>query len=436
MRGRGHGSPRLAEWTRFVQPTHRAWRTCLFVAFAFLGSAQAVAPQTLSHRGFVEGRGYWYPETAPNDTRTEVADFLAREEIFVKPVPWFQLAAGFDIRANSYEQVDQSWDTLDWRDRGALRPAISLRRLSGNLRHGPLTVDVGKQFIRWGKTDIVTPTDYLAPRDFLNVVGGDELLGVTGARVVIASSAYSLDAAWVPFFTPSRTPLLTQRWTAVPPSAADFTLVDRGSELPRRAQGGIRLAHTGRGLEYSVSYFHGFSNVPAVDIRPGSEPVQLEVVKTYPALRSYGVDLAVATRWLTIKGEATYSTSPDATADEFAIYVIQLERQVGEWLFLGGYVGEVVHIRRTPFVFAPDRGLTRTAVARASYTIDANRSLALEVAARGTGDGVYGRGEYSQAIGAHWRATAAGVIVRGRDGDFLGQYRRNSHASVALRYSF
>ena len=72
----------------------------------------------------------------------------------------------------------------------------------------------------------------------------------------------------------------------------------------------------------------------------------------------------------------------------------------------------------------------------ASYTIDPNRSVAFEGAIRQNGDGGYTKLEYSQARGQHWRATIGGTLIRGEPGDFLGQYRRNSHVSVALRYSF
>jgi hypothetical protein len=49
---------------------------------------------------------------------------------------------------------------------------------------------------------------------------------------------------------------------------------------------------------------------------------------------------------------------------------------------------------------------------------------------------VYAKAEYSQARGQHWRATRTGVAIAGDQNDFLGQYHRNSHATVALRYSF
>ena len=85
---------------------------------------------------------------------------------------------------------------------------------------------------------------------------------------------------------------------------------------------------------------------------------------------------------------------------------------------------------------APDRGLTKTFLGRAGYTIDTNRSLAFESAVRENGDGLWLKGEYSQAVGQHWRATLNLTLVRGDVGDFLGQYRRNSHALLILRYSF
>jgi hypothetical protein len=49
---------------------------------------------------------------------------------------------------------------------------------------------------------------------------------------------------------------------------------------------------------------------------------------------------------------------------------------------------------------------------------------------------VYARAEYSQALGEHWRATIAAVAIGGHADDFLGQYHRNSHTTMTLRYSF
>jgi hypothetical protein len=140
--------------------------------------------------------------------------------------------------------------------------------------------------------------------------------------------------------------------------------------------------------------------------------------------------------WFTVKGEAAYFTTTSPATDEYVLYVLQLERQTGEWVLVGGYAGEVVTSRRAVLTFAPDRGMARSVVGRVSYTIDPNRSVAFETAIRQSLSGAYLKAEYSQARGQHWRTTMIGALVRGDPDDFLGQYRRNSYISVVLRYSF
>jgi hypothetical protein len=46
------------------------------------------------------------------------------------------------------------------------------------------------------------------------------------------------------------------------------------------------------------------------------------------------------------------------------------------------------------------------------------------------------KGQYSEALEAHWRWTVAGVVIGGERDDFIGQYRRNSHLQLTMRYSF
>src|SRR5439155_12562328 len=201
---------------------------------------------------------------------------------------------------------------------------------------------------------------------------------------------------WVPRFTPSRIPLLNQRWTAVPPEAAQLP-VDLGAVLPEGSQVGIRWSHIGKSFESALSFFDGFNHLPNVSIAFRPIPEQIGVTRVYPAIRSYGIDTAVPLRWLTVKAEAAFLTSPSADADEYVLYVVQLERQTGEWAFVGGYAGEVVTERRAVLPFAPDRGATRALIGRASYTIDSNRGVAFEGAIRQNGDGGYAKAEDSLA---------------------------------------
>ena len=82
-------------------------------------------------------------------------------------------------------------------DRALQRPALVAAPGRATLRRGTLTVDLGKQFIRWGKADILNPTDRFAPRDFLEVTD-DEFLAVIGARAQYERGPHSIDLVWVP----------------------------------------------------------------------------------------------------------------------------------------------------------------------------------------------------------------------------------------------
>lgn len=401
------------------------------------GIARAQAARVAGMRGFIEGTGFVFPEDTPLDGTNVVGDLLFRDEGFVKPLPWLQFAGGLDVRANTHDQVEDSW-RVDIRDRGQLRPRLSIRRLSATIARGPLTLDLGKQFIRWGKTDIVTPTDRFAPRDFINVVD-NEFLAVTGVRVTIQHASNTIEGVWVPWMTPSRVPLLDQRWTSVP-NRPPVPLVDEGAVVPSGSEVGVRVTHTGRGYEAAATFYDGFNNLPDVvtqpNLSPNGVPLSVLLYEQYREQRMYGVDAAVPTKLFTLKGETGYFTTATPGADEYVIYIIQAERQTGEWLLAGGYAGQTITESGTLRTFAPDRGLTKSIVARASYTIDPNRDAAIETAIRQNGDGFLLKGTFSQARGRHIRVTASAALLRGEPDDFLGQYRLNSHATLALRYSF
>jgi hypothetical protein len=209
-------------------------RTALAVLVVFVSAwgVPAARAQSFGERGFIQAGGFFFPDTTQKDPTQVVGDVLVRDEGFVKPANWLQFAAGLDFRANTHDQVDSSWSP-DFSDRGTLRPRLSVRRLNATITHGPLTLDLGKQFIRWGKTDIVTPTDRFAPRDFINVTDNDVLPG-TGARGVFQWKANTGDAVWYRslrragsrFSTSggrrSALPRRLRSWTAAPCFQADW----------------------------------------------------------------------------------------------------------------------------------------------------------------------------------------------------------------------
>jgi hypothetical protein len=392
----------------------------------------AAGAQPIAQRGFIDVRDFLFPQSAPNDATRNVGDLLAREEVFLKPAEWFQLAGGLDLRANSHDQVESQW-RFDWDDRAIRRPRLALRRLAVVLNKGPFTIEAGKGFIRWARADVLNPTDRFAPRDFMNVLDTD-VLPVLAVHPSLRFRNETFEAVWSPQLTPSRLPLLNQRWTVLPPAVQGIPVVDGGSILPSGSEQGVRWNHAGSRFDASLSFFDGFNHLPNIETR--LLPTRLELTRVFPSLRSYGGDLAIPTRWLTLKGEAAYFTSPTSTNDEYVLYVIEVERQIREWVLVVGYAGEAVTENRGVFSFAPDRGIAKSVLGRAAYTVDPRRTIAIEAAVRQSGDGLYIKGEYSQAFAQHWRLTLTGVGIEGEPGDFLGQFNHNSNVAIAVRFSF
>jgi hypothetical protein len=235
-------------------------------------------------------------------------------------------------------------------------------------------------------------------------------------------------------------PLLTQRWTVLPPQAAGALIIDTGSRFPNRSEYGGRWRHTGSLFEAGFSYFDGYNHLPALDVRPVRTDLagrSFTLTRVFPRIRTYGLDAAIPTRWITLKGEGELFLHPNQPFAEYGLYVAELERQVGEWLLTLGYAGQfVTKSGPLPLAFDPERSLADSIIGRASYTVDPRRTVSVDVVARPDGDGYYLKPEYSQILADYWRLTFGGVLIGGDERDFIGQFNHNSHLYGALRVSF
>jgi hypothetical protein len=394
--------------------------------------ALVLLAQSFTQRGFIETPLLLYPQTAPNDRGRAVAELLVRWEAAYKPAPNWKFNFGADAQTDTHRQTARD-GSFSFLDRTRLRPTVALRRASVAYTRDKWSFEAGKQIIRWGRTDALTPTDRWAPRDYSNFARND-FLPVAAARLTWTSGSDSLDAIYAPRFSPSRTPLLNQRWSGL--ITPVFNAVEGTDAFPGGGQYGARWSHIGRRHEHAIAFFEGFNHLPLV--RPAFDfaASDLTFSRFFPQMRMIGGDLAVPLSWFTVKGEAAYFTSRTPEADHYWLYTIEAERVWGEWVVIAGYAGESVTLRNALFDFAPDRGLTRAFTGRAQYTIDARRSVSLDAAVRRNGAGSLVRGEYTQTFGAHWRVSTGFAWIRGDAFDFLGQFNRNSYGFLTMRYSF
>jgi hypothetical protein len=390
-----------------------------------------VRAQRLTYRGFADAGLLFYPRTAPNDDARVVADAIARIEPTWNVRPGIRIGASFEARTDTHQM---SGAGIRYWDRTRRRPSLAVRTLVLTLSKGLFTLDAGKQFVRWGQSDIISPTDYFTPRDYL-ITATTDVLAVTAARLTVGNDRDALELVYAPRPTPSRAPLLDQRWVGLGATAFGRPLVDAGTRFPSAAQFGARYRRTGR-VEYSVSFFQGPHHLPLLDARPRLQDGALLVSRTHPEVRGWGADLAATVPGVTLKAEAAWLQARDRDADDYGLWVIQAERQQGEWLAIGGYVGEWVTAERGRLRFAADRGLARSVIGRASRGFDDNSTFAIEGVARQNGDGFYLKTEYSRPWRSGVRLTFQAVAIGGADDDFLGQYRRNSLGGARARWSF
>jgi hypothetical protein len=394
--------------------------------------------QTFEQRGSFETDLFGFPMTAPNDSGQIVGNALFRWDASYKPFSWITFSGGVEAQTDTHRETERTF-RFDLDDRGLLRPAFSLRSFEMTLHKGHFTADIGKQFIHWGKADILNPTDRFAPRDYLYVVDS-EPLAVWAARANAEYQGTSLDLVWTPWFTPSRIPLINQRWALLPPGAPPQ--VENAQTLfPGGGQYGARVDHIGHGYEISASVFEGYNHLPL--LIPLADPVSqtLYVQRFYPKIRTYGTDSAIPLHWATLKTEAAFFDSREtsvsaARSDTYLLWVAQLERQVRQWVIAAGYAGQTVFDQRYPIYFDPERGLTKTILAKAVYNADAPSTFSIETATRQNGQGTFTTAEYSRQLGEHWRAIGGLTVIAGSPNDFLGEYRRNLFLLLKVRYSF
>ena len=410
---------------------YRCW-VCIAAIFS---CASQAASGDFKQKGYFESYLRAFPQTTDNDSGQAVADSrFVYEPSYTTGNKQLTFFASLETEIDSHHQTDRDLE-FSWWDRSERRPLFSVRRLSALYRKGILTAEFGKQFIRWGKTDILNPTDRFTPKDYVSVID-TEYLAVTAARFTVEKNANTLDLVYVPRFTPSRAPLVDQRWLPFPANVGNIPITT-SAIYPSGSQFGIRFGRVEKNIEYSFSYFDGYNTLPIFQPQILSEvPPRVNLLRTYAKLRAGGGDFALPLRWFTVKSEAEMLSSPTAALDEYALYVVQFERQLKEWLFVGGYTGDAITRHGAPFQFAADRGLARAVIGRAQWTIDPNRNLAFEAVVRQNGQGMYGKAEYSQTFKQHWRATVSMVGIGGSSTDFLGQYHHNSFGSIVLRYSF
>ena len=184
----------------------------------------------------------------------------SRYEASYKPWTWLRLAGGIRRSASTRMSEIERSAASGLAGPHTAAPALSLRDFNATITKGKLTAELGKQFIRWGKADILNPTDRFAPKDFLTspirIFSPSWPRGSSMTRAAIPSISYGSRAS-----LPAARRCSTN--AGLCSQAADgLPLEDLGPEFPGRSSFGARWNHLGSGYEFSASFYDGFNSLP------------------------------------------------------------------------------------------------------------------------------------------------------------------------------
>ncbi|NOZ57852.1 MAG: hypothetical protein GXO73_13820 [Calditrichaeota bacterium] len=183
-----------------------------------------------------------------------------------------------------------------------------------------LDLRIGKQFIFWGKTEWINPTDNINPWDYANISAEieDYRLAVNAIKADLYLGQFTLEGVFVPVFTPDRIPGMGSGMHG----GGDGMPRWFGTSLPEaklhNGQIAFRLMHNLGGVDWSVSYYRGNQHQPQMRtaVRCIPDPCVLGLEQFYPKVQIFGGDFQkVFGRW-GIRGEGAYTRTRDLSGTD------------------------------------------------------------------------------------------------------------------------
>jgi hypothetical protein len=428
--------------------------------FLLLASCSNLFPQSIwEYGGFLQESGRFYANK-PNPSDA-YAEGNAQFQLWGRAPLSKNLSVRsvFDIRVDTHGNVNRGrW--MDIEERGLRRPAGSISELYLDAKVGRVDLRLGKQRVRWGRADGFNPTDNIIPYDYLETFD-DERLAVSALKADAYFTNTSVQFVWMPWYTPTRLPLLGRRWfpqlpvsmalplfPGGPPLDTDLYYRDLAGPLPARtfgnSQWGARFNQVLPRGEFSFSYFDGFDDLPYFrsDVSPFFSTISLRPKAFISLRREYyrvhvaGMDFASEIGPVGIRGEAAYFDQTDPLNLDHVLYVIGVDKHWGDWFAILQYAGQKINGRAPDMAVFPDLGLRSTLIWRVERTMGPSRSFEIKGALRLRDGDFLLQPVYSVALSNGWRIKLDATVFAGRENSYLGQFRESSHINLKLIYSF
>jgi hypothetical protein len=210
-------------------------------------------------------------------------------------------------------------------------------------------IRIGNQIYGWGTADAFNPTSYFNPYDARELLFKDDdeiRRGVPSASFLLFLGDYTLELVYVPLHIPMILPSPQSFWfvnLGQIPFSVDIEQTDGLGIAPENFGYGARLAGTIRGMDLSLSGYHGPDReavlVPSRTVLIPNKPIALLVEQQYYIINMIGFDFSVNLDKFVIQCEASYSPDKRGLIEQDDLSGITLPFQVKKSHFIAYAAG-------------------------------------------------------------------------------------------------
>lgn len=164
---------------------------------------------------------------------------------------------------------------------------------------------IGRQKVAWGKSDGIDITNIICPDDKSSVsavVSDDKKLAIDACRISYSKDSFTVDAYWIPFFTP----------TALPYKNIDF---NRPETAIWNGEYGLKISGYFSAFDVSLYGFYGWDSLPIINYTPvyaaaipsdPASPSAIYIDGIYKRVMMIGVDAAVPVGQTVLRFETAF----------------------------------------------------------------------------------------------------------------------------------
>lgn len=368
----------------------------------------------------------------------------------------FRLFKEFNLSKNlhAFTSLEGSVFFFDNRDSGFKQEQTRLNPWENYLDYYAEKFDarIGRQLIRWGKSDEVNPTDVFTPEDlsefFNDVERAKRKIPSFAAKFnYFFNNDYSLEIIWLPFFEKTRLdgdrgnwePYLYRYYRSL---GFEFPNDDGPSKKIGHSSAAIKLKREGENWDSSLSYSRHYAEIPALELNP----LLGQVNSTFPRQHTIGADFETIFGKLGLRGEGAFTTtrpflSYDPNVTTSIVYKDAFDYVLGaDYTFPSGFYTNLQYARQFILDYPEDlstQEIEDSLIWRMSQNFR-HDTITLKTTGRyylSTKDLLF-ESSFIYKITDAMTFILGYYLFEGKETGTFGQFKKNDQVFTRLKYSF